>query len=65
MFGTIVVATTAFSLVSIAVAEMADAIVDHRRLNRAPQRSAAPQRAEAQILRPVVQQPEPVFAKAA
>lgn len=64
MFGTIVVATTAFSLVSIAVAEMADAIVDHRRLNRAPQRSAAP-RAEAQILRPVVQQPEPVFAKAA
>jgi len=68
MFGTIVVASAALPLVLTAAMEVADAIVDHRRLKGASPRSAAPRLAAVQSA-PVVQrssqQPAQVFAKAA
>lgn len=68
MIGTIVVASAALPLVLTAVMEVADAIVDHRRLKIAPQRSAAPRLAAVQsaaAVRRSSQQPAQVFAKAA
>lgn len=64
MIGTIVIASAALPLVLTAMMEVADAVVDHRRLKSAPQRSAAPRLAAVQSA-PVAQQPSQVFAKAA